>query len=77
MPATAPPLHASLTDLTVPLMPPQDHRRAPVLVRTEEQICSSSLPASRSEDGGQGRALFARREAGLPLDWPPQRRLRA
>ncbi len=37
-------------------------------VEHEKKTFFSSLQNSRSEDGGQGRALFARREAGLPLD---------
>jgi hypothetical protein len=37
-------------------------------VEHEKKTFFSLLKNSRSEDGGQGRAHFARRVAGLPLD---------
>jgi hypothetical protein len=58
MPDSAPALHASLLDITAP---PMVGSRRPGHVEHEKKTFFSLLENSRSEDGSQGRALFARR----------------
>ena len=51
--------------LAVPQVPLDSHSRTPVLVRTEEQTCSSWLASSRSAAVGQGRPNQGSRTSDL------------
>jgi hypothetical protein len=64
MPASAPVLRASLSDFTAPLLAPLTlpaaRSRGPGHGEHEKKTFFSLLENTRSEDGGQGRAHFAR-----------------